>query len=942
MQCRFCGNDVPGDSEYCNKCGMPIDDAGSTHRDVPDRIALLQEYIPTDLARKILAAGKKIESEKRHVTVLFVDIAGIQTLTEQNVDVEVSSNLLNECLKTLISIVSKYEGTVDKFVGNGIVAIFGAPLAHENDPERALRCADEMKSEIEHLKGTSSSPLPVPFQVRCGLHSGIVIAGNVGNDLRMDYSVVGNTVNIAAGVLDYAGPGEICLSQDFARLVEGIAVTDDPQRVSARGRSEFVEACRLLHIKPVRDASRLIPAADELVGREAEMEKLQNALVQVRAHKHVNIFIRGEAGVGKSRLKWELIRYAKQQGFLVLHGKCSSFETNTPYYLWHALVKSLLGLSDATEHESRMRLHEEMKRLSLPDDEPYIATLLSLRYEEILFEEEKRRREKTFAAVANLLRRVCTNQETVCVLEDIHWIDPFSQGLLEHLIPLMDETPGMIIGVFRDEYGYEDALIGHGELIDLNRLNAMEAVTLMKHRLGVNSIPDHLSRAVMKRSEGNPFFIREILRTLIDQGIITTREGRLEVLSPSIEADIPPTIHGIIMSRIDRLLGGTKEILTSASAIGREFSTSLLHEMLPGEGHLESHLRQLESLELITQKEDRDDTDYLFGHYLIHEVTYNTILNVRRKELHAAIARAIESLYKERLGEMYELLAFHYEKAEMWDKAAEYLSRSGHKVHQIYSKEESESFFRRKEFAIQKLFQSGSAKWSLWATLKAIVPPLIAMLIPILPIFAYVMILGKARNPNIAELLIVTVVASLLCMWYTVSLWYLGVIPFLRGRPHLYDLTEDQVRVLFKDGSNLEIHFSEISELRFRDPRRNAARPFLQKLIDPMGRITEYRALTFKRWLHEVIVNVFPPYSFGFGSRQGEIHIILKEGHRGLRVLVPWFNSPVKSKDISLLPFAPREFFDQFQVALGQWRRNNDQQPRFLQAWEKKTSVGVG
>ncbi len=917
-----------------------MDHAGSVQSEVQDRIALLQEYIPNDVARKILAAGKRIESERRHVTVLFVDIAGIQALTEQHVDVEVSSLLLNECLKTLILIVSKYEGTVDKFTGNGIVAIFGAPLAHENDPERALRCAHEMRTEIENLR--FSSPLPVPLRIRCGLHSGVVVAGNIGNDLRMDYSVIGNTVNFAAGVLDYAAPGEICLSRDFTRLVEGIAVTDESRPVPSRGRSEMVDACKLVDIKPVRDVMRLIPAADEMVGRKAELEILLHALVRVHEGDHVNLFVRGEAGIGKSRLKWALIRDAKQQGFLVLHGKCSSFETNTPYYLWHALLKSLLSLYDATDHEARVRLHAEMKRLSLLDDEPYIATLLSLRYEEILFEEEAVRRQKTFVAVVNLLRAVCAGRDTVCVLEDLHWIDPFSQGLLEHLIPEMGDTPGLILGVFRDEYAYAGMVIPHGEVIDLNRLQQAETLTLMRHRLGVEDIPEHLATAVMKRSEGNPFFVREILRTLLDRGVITTREGNVEVLSPSIEADIPPTIHGIIMARLDSIIGGTKDVLTSASVIGREFSTLVLRQMLPEEQSLDTHLGQLESLELVARKEEQSDTDYLFGHYLLHEVTYSTILQSRKKELHAATAGAMESVYRDRLMEMYEVLAFHYEKAEMWDKAAEYLSRSGHKVHQIYSKQESENFFRRKEFAMQKLFQSGSARWRLWATVKAIVPPLAAMLIPILPIFAYILILGKGRNPNVTELLFVSTVTSLLCMWYAVSLWYLGVIPFLRGRPRLYDLAEDQVRVLFKDGSNLAIHFSEISDLRFHDPVQNAKRPLFQRMIDPLGRIADYRGLTFKKWFREVVLNVFPPYSFGFGSRQGEIHIILKEGHRGLRVLVPWYNSPVHSKDISLLPFAPREFFEQFQVALGQWRMNYDKHPQIPLSVHREMSVSVG
>jgi class 3 adenylate cyclase len=921
MQCNFCKSEIQENSHFCNKCGMPVVQAPDSEDHLPQRIALLQNYIPAPLARKIMSAGKKIESERRHVTILFTELMGFAELSEKGVDLEVVSGLLNDCLKTLISVVVKYEGVVDKFVGDGIMAIFGAPLAHENDPEQAVRCALEMKSEVAKFNNRGALPLPVAVGFRAALHSGIVIAGNVGNDLRMNYSVVGDTVNLASRLIEHAHPGEIYVSTATQSLISGTALTDGPFAIAIKGRTDLVEVYKL---RVLRESMTRRPPAhgvDEFVGRTREMQTITEALDAGIQGKHTCIFVRGEAGVGKSRLKAELVKAARQRQFEVVEGRCSSFETSTPYYLWNTLLKSLLRLDiDSSEHQAREKLHQCVETYSMQEDEPYLGTLLSLRYEQILFEVEELRKRRIFDAVARLLNQFALQARVVVILEDLHWIDTFSEELLESIFSSTRKMPGLIVSTFRDEYINAKRFLHHGIGLDLNRLNRPEALTLMKRRLGAEEIPAEVEKAVLHRSEGNPFFIQEILKTLIDHGVIVVRNGRIDILSDNVEAGIPPTIQGVIMSRIDRLQGPTKELLFSASSIGREFSRPVL-EKVQNKNDISRNLRELLAVELILEKEESKRMEYLFKHYLIQDVAYNTILHAKRKEIHAEIANAIESLYADRLPEFYELIAFHYEKAEQWDKAAEYLSRSGHKVHQIYSKEESKNFFKRKEVAMQKLFQSGSAKWSLWATMKAITPPLIAMLIPILPIFAYIRLLGKARTPDFTLILVVSIVASLLCIWYAVSLWHLGVIPFLRGRPKLYDLSEDQVRVLFPDGSNLAIHFSEIESMRFFDPEANGKRPLKYKLIDPMSRIADYSDLTFRKWFSEVILNLLPPYSFGFGSRKGEIHVLLKTGYRAMRILVPWFNSPVRSKDMSLLPFAPKAFFEQFQVAFEQWKR---------------------
>jgi hypothetical protein len=302
-------------------------------------------------------------------------------------------------------------------------------------------------------------------------------------------------------------------------------------------------------------------------------------------------------------------------------------------------------------------------------------------------------------------------------------------------------------------------------------------------------------------------------------------------------------------------------------------------------------------------------------------VAYNTILLNKRKELHAGIASAIEKLYADRLHEFYEVLAFHYEKAENWEKAAEYLSRPGHKVQQIYTKEESAEFFKRKEEAIKKIYESKSRKRSVGGTLRSITPPLIAMLIPILPIYGYVILLGKNPNINLSDSIGTVIAASILCLWYAVTLWFLGVVPFLRGKPKLFDLMENQLRIIFDDGSFHVISFEIIHSVRFIDPEIRKSRTLFRKLIDPFCRVATTRKLSPTSWFKDVFLNFLPPYSFGISSREGEINIQKKKGSRFLRFIFPWLNSPRRCKDISLFPYDAWEFFEQSRIAFYSWKR---------------------
>jgi class 3 adenylate cyclase len=921
MVCPTCTAAIPQNARFCPQCGTPISSSTATVVPTTSRLDLIKEYIPPELASKILSAGKKLESERRNVTVMFADVTGFTALSEQ-IDPEILSNLLNECFKGLVTTVHKYEGTIDKFIGDAIMVIFGAPLAHENDPERAVRCALDMMDDIKRFNVVSQINLSTPVTLHVGLHSGIVVAGNVGSDLRMNYSVVGDTVNLSSRLAHLAPPGEIFLSDSTYKSVSNLTIADGPFRISVRGKTEPVTVYKLRGVKEVFGHDSQRPAGKYFVGREKEIQKLERLLDFSKSQNGFHMFIKGEAGVGKSRLKDEIYRLAVSKGITSREGFCSGFEINTPYYLWNTLIRNMLQLDFETpEQEIKRRLSIRATELNMQKDLPYISAILGIRHDALEDEDGSVRKQKIFDATIRLLHNYVKKHRTIIILEDLHWIDKFSQELLYFLFSNHKSPPTLLVGLYRPEYSHSPSIEKFGDVINLSRLSREDSRQLMRFQLEADNIPEQVEEIVLKRSEGNPFYLQEMVKTLLDKNIITVNQRDVKILQRNFEAVIPGTIQGIIMARIDTIQESIKSVLFSAAVIGREFSRPILEKVVEMNTDLDQELNELKALELILEKQEAREFDYIFKHYLIQEVAYNTILVNKRKELHAAIAVAIENLYADRLHDFYELLAFHYEKAENWEKAAEYLGRSGNKNKQIFSKAESEGFFQRKEEAIQKLYEAQSRKRSILATMKTLFPPLIAMLIPIFPIYAYVIILGNKAFLQSANTILLGAVISVLCIWYAITLWFLGVVPFLRGKPKLYDLLENQVRIIFEDGSTLSVDFQDIQAVRFLDDEIKKSRPIFRKLIDPFCRVATNKKLTISSWFRDVVVNILPPYSFGLGSKEGEILIQRKVGHRFFRLLVPWLNSPRKSKDISLFPYAAWEFFEQFRIAFYSWKR---------------------
>ncbi len=902
-------------------------DRNKRHENVTQLIAELESFRAESMrGESARTAGetstrKSFESERRQVTVLFASITGHESFGE-NFDSEMLTTALSDCFKGLLSIIRKYEGTTDRFVGEKAMAIFGAPIAHENDPERAVRCSLDMRSYMERFNSIGAVQLPGSLRITIGIHSGMVIAGSVGTGTDSGYSVIGDTVNLTAGILDCSPVGSIYLSGEACKLVSTIVEVDQARPNTIKGKSQPVEMYPLKGLKPGVELGRRSIGTGAFVGRKKELEAIETSLGRTVEKHSSRLFVRGEPGVGKSRLKEEMIDRARKKGMAICEGKCSSFELNTPYFLWNTFLKSLLRIDTETaENEVKMRLHDTLQILSLEHEEAYLATLLSLRYEEILFEVDADRKRRIYEAARKLLKAFAVRRPCLFIFEDLHWIDRFSQELLDFVFEQETSGPAMFCCLFRPEYRQTDRFIKPEELLDLDRLPPDDAKALIRSRLGVEKIPVALEELVHKRAEGNPFFIEEIVKTLLDKNIISVRKGTLDMLSSNVEAGVPETLQGVILSRIDQLEERIREVLLDASVIGREFSRPVLEHVVQKKIDVSSGLRKLEELELVLEREEAREFAYLFKHYLIQEVAYNTILQKKRKELHALIARAIETLYAEKLKEFYELLAFHYERAEEWQKAADYLSRAGNKVREIYTSEESKDFFERKEAAKSKLLEARGVRNRMMIVYRIVFG--VFALLYFGGLVAFLVEYAKKKVPDspivIALVVVLAILYALGGVWFTFKMFQ----P-LRSRPTLFELFEDRIELMFDNGISYAIPFGEIFLVHyFLRPLKASGVTLWRWLSANMkGANSDYGVSIVSNMVSAA--ETISPYSFGFGSKKGEIHIRKKTGASFVSKesqMRPWKVGYVHERDIAITPAEPKEFYDQLAVALEKWKR---------------------
>ena len=706
--CAACGNDLPAQSRFCNKCGTPVsggEPAGQA------RFATIESYTPKHLAERILTSKAALEGERKQVTVLFADLKGSMELLADR-DPEEARKILDPVLDRMIEAVHHYEGTVNQVMGDGIMALFGAPLAHEDHAVRACYAALRMQEKIRRYAEEARRAHGVEVQIRVGLNSGEVVVRSVGSDLRMDYTAVGQTTHLAARMEQLAPPGSVRLTAETMRLAEGYVEVRSLGPIPIKGLPEPIEIFELTGAGQAR--TRLQAAAlrglTRFVGRDAEVEHLRRVLTQADAGRGQVVAIVGEAGVGKSRLTYEFTHSHRVQDWLIVEASSVSYGKATSYLPVIDLLKGYFKIGERDDHrEMRAKVLGRVLALdrALEALLPPLLALLDVPVEDAAWSslDPPQRRQRTLDAVKRLLLREAQVQPLLVVFEDLHWVDGETQVLLDNIVESLGSARLLLLVNYRPEYEHRWGSKTAYSQLRLDSLPAESAAELLAALLGPDPGLAPLTQMLVKR--GNPFFLEETVRTLVETGVLVGERGAYR-LTRSVESlQVPSTVQTILAARIDRLPQEEKQLLQAASAIGKDFPYSLLSAIVQQpEDTLRRALAHLQEAEFVYETQLFPDSEYTFKHALTHEVSYGSLLQERRKSLHAQIVSAIERLYAERLNEQVERLAHHALRGQLWDKAVRYSRQTGNRALDRSALRESLAAFEHARAALRELPES--------------------------------------------------------------------------------------------------------------------------------------------------------------------------------------------------------------------------------------------
>jgi predicted ATPase/class 3 adenylate cyclase len=676
--CGACGNDLPAGSRFCNKCGTPAtaESAG------PARFASPESYTPKHLAERILTSKAALEGERKQVTVLFADLKGSMELLADR-DPEEARKLLDPVLELMMEAVHRYEGTVNQVMGDGIMALFGAPLAHEDHAVRACYAALRMQEIVKKYAEAVRRSHAAVVKIRVGLNSGEVVVRTIGSDLHMDYTAVGQTTHLAARMEQVADPGAIVITSETLALAEGYVEVTSLGPVPVKGLAHAVEIYEVTGAGSAR--TRLQATArrglTRFVGRDHELEQLRRAQeLAGGAHGQVAAIV-GEAGVGKSRLLYELTHSHRLQGWLTLESVSVSYGKATSYLPVIDLLKGYFKIQDRNDlREIREKVTGKLLTLDavLQPTLPALLALLDVPVDDAAWSalEPAQRRQRTLDAVKRLLLREAREQPLLLIFEDLHWIDGETQALLDGLVESLGSARLLLLVNYRPEYQHAWGSKTYYSQMRLDALPAESAGELLEALLGEDPGLDPLKQLLVRR--GNPFFLEETVRTLVETKALAGERGRYRLTQPVQAIQVPSTVQPMLAARIDRLPPEDKRLLQVASVIGKDVPFALLQEIaaLPDDA-LRSGLDHLQAAEFIYETGFYPDLAYSFKHALTHDVTYGGLLQERRRALHARIVDAIEKLYQERLGGETERLAHHAVRGEVWEKALHYGRHGG-------------------------------------------------------------------------------------------------------------------------------------------------------------------------------------------------------------------------------------------------------------------------
>ncbi|MDX1615307.1 MAG: adenylate/guanylate cyclase domain-containing protein [Candidatus Promineifilaceae bacterium] len=731
IKCRECSTALPPGAKFCFNCGTPTgaatdepvgaptDSAGDgpqpeseTTKPAARPDNLLQRYIPSGLLTKLEAARRSglMAGERRIVTILFCDVKG-STAAAAGLDPEEWSEIMNGAFEQMIAPIYRYEGTVARLMGDGLLAFFGAPIAHEDDPRRAVLAGLDIVAAAGRYRQETEQRWGLSLDVRVGINTGLVVVGAVGSDLRMEYTALGDAINVAARMEQTAEPGTVQIAEPTYKLVAPLFKVEALGALEIKGKVEPINSYRVLAERDKPGKLRGIAGLRApLIGRAQPLAELQAAVQRLADGTGQIVSIMGEAGLGKSRLVVELRRSLAAEAPVSprwLEGRSLSYETTTPFAPFVQLLADYFALDSAAPAATQVaHLAGQIERL-LPGQgqtlAPYLATLLDLPLspedqERVKYLEPPQLRGQIFRAIGELFEAHLAEEPLILFLDDLHWADLTSLELLRSLLPLVKQAPLLIVVAFRPRQG-EPAWSFHqtaaGEYpqryrpIRLQPLPEEEAQTLISSLLTVDDLPPAVRRDILQKCDGNPFYVEEIIRSLLDSGAIVRENGRWRAAGDVAETRLPDTLIGTITARLDRLNDASRRAAQAAAVLGREFDLAVLADISDEPETLDASMATLEQREIVLEEGRSPQRRYLFKHALTQEAAYRSLLLSNRRELHGRAAGSLAERRPDRPAD----IARHWVAARQPEAALPYLLQAGQRAARAYAAAEAAGFF---------------------------------------------------------------------------------------------------------------------------------------------------------------------------------------------------------------------------------------------------------
>ena len=695
--CPKCGTSNRPGSKFCDECGFNLGEP----KEVPSTGDLDQESLsPESAVREIPAAPEAVEGERKYVTALFSDMSGYTAMSER-LDPEEVKEITSRIFGEVSKIVDKYDGFIEKFIGDAVMALFGVPKAHEDDPTRAIKAAREIHDLVKDISPGLEEKIGKPLSMHTGINTGLVVTGEVNME-KGTHGVAGDTINVAARLSSLAEADQIIVGPDTYHQAEGYFGFEALEPTKVKGKEEPIRIHKVLSPKEQPSTThRHHGLRADLIGRGVELAQLREAAEKLREGKGAVFSICGETGIGKTRLVEEFKIALDLNEIQWLDGQAYAYSQNIPYFPVIDLFNRGFQIKEGDAPEKvREKIESGVESLvgKREDVMPYVGSLYALSYPEVEEVSPEFWKFRLQEAIHVILSGLAQRAPTIICLEDLHWADPSSIDLLRFVLSEF-RYPALFICVYRPTMSLFTShqisgLKAQYQEIQLHDLSSSETQVMLESLLKAREIPKDLWRFIQENVGGNPFYLEEVINALIEAGALTRNNKAWSLDRPISQIDMPSTIHGIIAARLDHLESESKRILQEASVIGRAFLYDILKNCTNLKEQLDRNLTGLERLDLIHTRSIQPDLEYVFKSALTQEVVYNGLLKKERQAIHERIALVMEQLFCDRIPEFYETLAFHFKQGHSTLKAVNYLMKSGEKSLGRYSVEESHQYFK--------------------------------------------------------------------------------------------------------------------------------------------------------------------------------------------------------------------------------------------------------